>query len=94
MKTMKTHLIAALACLALSGGAFAQAAGGAGGGTGGGSAGGSGGGGGTGMSAPNSAGPTATESNAQGADTMANSGTSTKKMRHHKPAHANAASTE
>ncbi len=93
MKTTKSHLIAALACLALSGGAFAQA----GGGTAGGSGGGSGSsGGGTGMSAPQSGGPTATESNAQGADTLGNSGPSTtnKKMRHHKAAHANAASTE
>lgn len=93
MKTIKVQLIGALACLALSGGAFAQGAGGGGGGTGGGS-GGAGGGGGTGMSAPNSGGQTATESTAQGANTMGNSGASSKKMQHRKASHPKAASME
>ncbi|TDG03426.1 hypothetical protein E1N52_34850 [Paraburkholderia guartelaensis] len=84
MKTIKVQVFATLACPALSGGAFARAAGGGAGG---------GGAGGTGMSTPNSHGCTATTSNARGANTMGESGASSTTQRHRKATHPAAASS-
>ncbi|TCG05310.1 hypothetical protein BZM27_34525 [Paraburkholderia steynii] len=69
MKPVGTYVIASLICTALSGGAYAQGAGGGNGG-GGGAAGGSAGQGGTGVGTPNAGNTTGSASGSKGTSTM------------------------